>query len=139
MRLLLRMGCILVLIVLACGCIQSPSAPPITPAETRVVPVIIPPDTIVTQHPRMAVNVSAEQTLDSVIIRVDGGTDARSLTSLIVRITNRDGTQIQRTIPSPAAGTPYTIQYYRIANAANANIVGTFADGYQQTLLMTSL
>jgi len=82
---------------------------------------------------------SAEQTLDSVIIRVDGGNDAKSLTSLNVRITNRDGTTIQRTIPTPVVGNPYTIQYYRIANAATVNIVGTFADGFQQTLLMTSV
>ena len=82
---------------------------------------------------------SAEQTLDSVIIRVDGGSDAKSLISLNIRLTNRDGTTIQRTIVSPVTGKPYTIQYYRIANAANANIIGTFSDGYQQTLLMTSL
>lgn len=82
---------------------------------------------------------SAEQTLDSVIIRVDGGNDAKSLASLNVRITNRDGTTIQRTIPTPVVGNPYTIQYYRIANAATVNIVGTFTDGFQQTLLMTSV
>jgi hypothetical protein len=35
-------------------------------------------------------------------------------------------------------GNPYKIQYFRIANVANVNIIGTFSDGYQQTLLMTS-
>jgi len=101
-----------------------------------VTPVV---ETMVTPHPRMAVNMSAEQTPDSVIIRVDGGNDAKSLSALNVRITNRDGTTIQRTISSPVVGNPYAIQYYRVANAANANVVGTFSDGYQQTLLMTSL
>lgn len=139
MRLILSVGCILVLTVIACGCIQSPSVPPVTPLETNEVTVTVPLETMVTPHPRMAVNMSAEQTPDSVIIRVDGGSDAKSLSSLNVRITNRDGTTIQRTISSPVIGNPYAIQYYRVANAANANIVGTFSDGYQQTLLMTSL
>lgn len=140
MRLILSVGCVLVLTVFACGCIQSDSAPPVTPAETSGIVIVTPViETTVTPHPRMAVNISAEQTLDSVIIRVDGGNDAKSLGSLNVRITNRDGTTIQRTIPSPVVGNPYAIQYYRVANAANANVVGTFSDGYQQTLLMTSL
>ncbi|MFA5268752.1 MAG: hypothetical protein WC379_12350 [Methanoregula sp.] len=140
MRLFLSVGCVLILTVLACGCIQSDSVPPVTPAETSGVMVITPvAETTVTPHLRMAVNVSAEQTLDSVIIRVDGGNDAKSLSSLNVRITNRDGTTFQRTISSPVVGNPYAIQYYRIANAANVNVVGTFSDGYQQTLLMTSL
>jgi len=140
MRLILSVSSILVLTVLACGCIQSDSAPPVTPADTRGVVVVTPVvETMVTPHPRMAVNMSAEQTPDSVIIRVDGGNDAKSLSALNVRITNRDGTTIQRTISSPVVGNPYAIQYYRVANAANANVVGTFSDGYQQTLLMTSL
>lgn len=140
MRLILPAVCILVLAILASGCIQSPPSPPVTPSETSAV-IVLTPDTVttVTTHPRMEVNVSAEQTHDSVIIRVDGGRDAGSLVSLNVRIINRDGTNVQRTIPTPVAGNPYTIQYYRIANAANANVVGTFSDGYQQTLLMTSL
>lgn len=140
MRLILSVGCILVLAVLAGGCIQSNPASPVTPAETSVAVVISPvAETTVTPHLRMAVNMSAEQTPDSVIIRVDGGSDAKSLSTLNIRITNRDGTNIQRTIQSPVVGNPYVIQYYRIANAANANVVGTFSDGYQQTLLMTSL
>ena len=140
MRLILSVGCILVLTVLVGGCIQSDSAPPQTPAETLGVEVTTPvAESTVTPHSRMAVNMSAEQTPDSVIIRVDGGNDAKSLNSLNVRITNRDGTTIQRTISSPVIGNPYAIQYYRVANAANANVVGTFSDGYQQILLMTTL
>jgi hypothetical protein len=97
------------------------------------------PDTTTTPHPVMAVNVTAEKTPDSVVIRVGGGADAAGLTSLAVHITNNDGTTVQRSIPSPEVGRPYSIQYYRNANAATANIIGTFSDGYQQTLLITSL
>jgi hypothetical protein len=124
--------------VILCGCIQSPSAAPATPVPTADVVVIL-PDTPAIPHPRMAVNLTAEKTIDSVIIQVDGGNDARALTALAVRINNYDGTSVQRSIPSPEVGRTYSIQYFRNANAATVNIVGTFSDGYQQTLLMTSV
>jgi hypothetical protein len=138
MRSILPAGCLLVLMVIICGCIQSPSAAPVTPAPT-VVSVVTFLDTTATQHPRMAVNISAEETRNSVIVQVDGGNDAGSLASLNVRITNHDGTTVQRTIYSPEIGKPYSIQYYRNANADKINIVGTFSDGFQQTLLITTL
>jgi hypothetical protein len=140
MRWILPVGCLLVLTAILCGCIQSPSAAPVTPAPTSGVSVFILPDTTATPHPGpvRGVNITADETSSSVIIRVDGGNDAAALTSLNVRITNLDGTFIQRTIQSPVIGKPYSIQYFRIANAANVNIIGTFSDGYQQTLLMTS-
>jgi len=87
----------------------------------------------------MMVNISAEKMTDSVVISVDGGPDAGALASLVVRINNYDGTSVQRTLPSPEIGRQYRIQYFRTANAANVNIIGTFSDGYQQTLLMTSV
>jgi hypothetical protein len=124
--------------VMLCGCIQSPPAVPATPVQTAGVVVIL-PDTTATQHPRMMVNISAEKMTDSVVISVDGGPDAGALASLVVRINNYDGTSVQRTLPSPEIGRQYRIQYFRTANAANVNIIGTFSDGYQQTLLMTSV
>jgi hypothetical protein len=139
MRWILPVGCVLVLTAIICGCIQSPAAVPATPVPTGGISPVTLTSTTATPHPRMVVNISAEQTATSVIILVDGGADAESLSSLNVRITNRDGSPIQRTITAPVVGKPYEIQYYRVANAANANIVGTFSDGYQQTLLMTSL
>jgi hypothetical protein len=87
----------------------------------------------------MVVNVTAEKTLDSVVIRVDGGRDAGALTSLSVHINNYDGTSVQRTIPAPGIGRVYSIQYFQNANAKTANIIGTFSDGFQQTLLITTL
>jgi hypothetical protein len=138
MRWILPVGCFLFMMVILCGCIQAPSAAPVTPVPTVVVEVI-PADTTATPHPRMAVNVSAEKTIDSVVIRVDGGKDAGTLTSLSVHINNDDGTSVQRTIPAPETGRQYSIQYYHNSNARTANIVGTFSDGFQQTLLITNL
>jgi hypothetical protein len=140
MRSILPAGFILVLTLFLCGCIQSPSAPTVTPAETSGVSVLIPPDdTTTTPHPRMAVIITAEETPSSVIVRIEGGDDAAALTSLNIRITNLDGSTIQRTILSPVIAKPYVFMYRGYASAAKVNIVGTFSDGYQQTLLMTSL
>jgi hypothetical protein len=138
MRSILPAGCFLVLMVIICGCIQSPPAPLVTPTPAAV-PVVTLPDTTVTGHLRTAVNVTAEKTQGSVIIRLDGGVDAASLTSLNVRITNYDGNVVQRTIAYPEIGKPYEIPYRGYSNAAKINIIGTFSDGYQQTLLMTDL
>jgi len=138
MRWILPGGCLLVLTVIICGCIQSPSAGPGTPAPTGGAVVIL-PDTTATQHPQMAVDITATETTNEVVIQVHGGKDAAALASLNVRITNYDGPPIQRTILSPEIGKPYSIQYYRNANADRVNIVGTFSDGFQQTLLMTNM
>ncbi len=137
MRWILPAGCFLVLTVIMCGCIQSPSTAQGTPAPTGA--VVILPDTTATQHPRMAVDITATETAKEVEIKVNGGKDAAALTSIKVHITNYDDTTVDRTIQSPEIGKPYSIQYYRNANADRVNIVGTFSDGYQQTLLMTSL
>lgn len=139
MRGILPEGCILVLIVLVCGCIQSPSAPPVTPAETSGVSVFILPDTTATLNPLREINVTATETLSDVIIQYNGGKDAAALTALNIRITNQDGTTIQRTIQAPAIGKPYAISYFRNANADVVNIVGVFNDGSQQTVLMTRM
>jgi len=139
MRLIVPVGCFLVLFVLMSGCIQSPSAAPVTPQQTGTVTVLDVPDTTVTEPSRRVVTVTAEKMTDRVDIQVQGGKDAGTLTSLSVRIRNYDGTSVQRNIQSPETGRTYSIQYFRNANAANINIVGTFSDGYQQTLLMTSL
>ena len=139
MRLILPVGCLLCLTVIFCGCIQSPSTVLATPEPTAVDAVIMLPATTATLHLPMAVNVTAEKTPDSVVIRVEGGRDAGALTSLSVHINNDDGTSVQRTIPAPEIGRVYSIQYFRNANGRTANIIGTFSDGYQQTLLITSL
>lgn len=139
MRLILPAGCLLVVFVLMSGCIQSPAAAPVTPQQTGTVPVLDIPDATVAETARRDVTVTAEKMIDRVDIQVGGGKDAGALTSLSVRIRNYDGTSVQRNIPSPETGRTYSIQYFRNANAASINIIGTFSDGFQQTLLMTSL
>lgn len=139
MRILLPAGVILILAVLMGGCIQSPPAAPAGPAEPGTVMITDIPDTTAAVTAGRDVSLTAEKTTDSVEIRLAGGNDAASLTSLFVRIRNYDGTSVQRTIPFPETGRTYSIQYYQRANAANINVVGTFSDGFQQTLLMTSL
>jgi hypothetical protein len=129
----------MVLTVIMCGCIQSPSGAPDVPVPTAGVSVVTFTDTTAHPHPVMAVNISAEKSQSSVIVRIGGGSDAGALTSLDVHINNYDGTTVDRTIPSPEVGREYSIQYFREANAANVNIVGTFSDGYKQTLLLTAV
>lgn len=138
MRLILPAGLILMLIVLACGCVQSPPAQ-VTPAPPATFSVAVVPDTTNAPPAARVANVSAVRLQNSVVVRLDGGKDAGSLTSLVVHINNQDGTTVDRTIGAPEIGRDYSIQYFRTANAATANIIGTFADGYQQTLLITSL
>jgi hypothetical protein len=130
----------MVLFVLLSGCLQSPPVSPVTPQQTGTVVIVGDiPEPAVSVASRRIVNLTAEKTTDSVVVRVDGGKDVGGLSSLSVRISNYDGTSVQRTLPSPSAGKTYTIQYYRMANADTINIIGTFSDGYQQTLLITSL
>jgi hypothetical protein len=138
MRWILPVGCLLVLTVIVAGCIQSPPPATVIPSPTAGLVVTL-PETTTTPHSGRVVNITAVQTESSVVIRVDGGNDAASLASMNIRITNNDGTTVQRTIQSPEAGRPYSIEYFRNANAEKVNIIGTFSDGYQQTLLMTSV
>ena len=137
MRWILSLCCLLAGAGILCGCIQS-SPVPSAPLPVSLTDVVI-PDTTATPHPPAVVNVTATETQDSVVIRVDGGKDAGSLASLSIRITNYDGPPIQRTISSPETGRDYSIPYFHTANARTINVVGTFADGYQQTLLITTL
>jgi hypothetical protein len=122
-----------------CGCIQFPAASPATPAPSGGLEVVTHTLTTVPPHRPMEVNVTARETANNVVIMVEGGKDAAFLSSLNVRITNFDGTVIQRTIANPVIGESYSIAYYRTANAATINIIGTFSDGFQQTLLLNSV
>jgi hypothetical protein len=66
-----------------------------------------------------------------------GGTDASSLVSVTILITNHDGTQVgPRTIQNPVIGSPYVFTYRLPPNPARINIVGNFNDGTRQTVLL---
>lgn len=136
MRWILFGSSLLVLAMIVCGCIQYPPGSPATPAPTGISVVTI-GEVQTTPHPAMDVTVTARKTADSVVIRIGDCKDTASLTSLNVRVTNYDGTTIQRTLANPVAGEEYTIRYLHTANAATVNIIGTFSDGFQQTLLLS--
>jgi hypothetical protein len=139
MQWIVPVGCILFLFMLSCGCIQFPPAAPVTPAGGSGVTVEYPTDTIATPEPLRQVNITATKTVTEVIVLVNGGKNAATLASMDIRITNYDGTVNTRTVSPVVIGKPYTFTYRGNANAARINIIGTFSDGYQQTLLMTFL
>jgi hypothetical protein len=89
----------------------------------------------VTPHPVESVNVTAIQTRTQVNITYNGGPDAADLQSIAILISNYDNTQVPRTIMNPVVGATYSFTYRGVANAKWVNIVGTFQDGYQQTVL----
>lgn len=136
MQWIVRAGCILFVLLLSSGCIQSPPAAPAHPAPAGGI-TGYPADTTATPEPRREVNITATKSGAEVIVIVEGGKDAAGLASMDIRITNYDGTLNTRTISHPGTGKSYTFTYRGNANAARINIIGTFSDGYQQTLLMT--
>jgi hypothetical protein len=140
MRWILFMGIVLALLVFSGGCIRQAGQPsaPVTPAGTGGSSVIIIPDTTVTVTPPQPrdINITAIETKTEVIIQYNGGNGASELTALNIRITNQDGQNIQRTIQSPVIGNAYVFTYHGNANAVVVNIVGTWKDGSQETVLM---
>lgn len=133
MRWIMPVGALLFFFLLTCGCIQSPAVQA-TPAPQLVgnpsaamAPAPVPRD----------VNITAVKQDPDVIVVVNGGKDAGSLASMDIRITNYDGTIDTRTIMPVIIGRQYVFSYRGNANAARINIIGTFSDGFKQTILMT--
>jgi len=128
---------IVLLFVIASGCLQpSPvnTPPAVTLVYTTVVPVTSAPP-----HPTQQVNFTVTQGKTELNITYDGGPDAANLQSIDILITNHDGTQVMRTIVNPVVGATYTFTYRGTANAARVNIIGTFNDGYLQTVLLQTV
>jgi hypothetical protein len=123
-----------IILVITCGCLQP--APSNTPLSTPAAPIT--PPVAATPNPDMQkqVNFTVMQAGSMLNITYDGGPDAGDLVSLAVRITNHDGTQNVWQINNPVANKTYTFTYHGVANAAFVNIIGTFRNGYQQTVLM---
>ena len=134
MQWIVPVGVVIFFLLLTCGCIQAPPAP-VTPVPQVAVP---PPGNMAPAPvPLRDVNISATKEDPDVVVLVSGGKDALGLASMDIRITNYDGTIDTRTIAPVIVGKPYIFTYRGNANAARVNIIGTFSDGYQQTLLMT--
>lgn len=140
MRRILAMCIILILLTSATGCLQGPAptnAPAPVPTSQPAVSVTLPPAAALTTSVQRRVTFDVSQDADSVNVTCTGGPDASSLSSITIKITNRDGTQVDpRTIQNPAIGSPYIFTYRGVANPALLNIVGNFNDGTQQTVLM---
>ena len=142
MRRILAMCIIFVFLVSATGCLQPRvSTPPVTPlppvtsqpAASLTLPSAVPQTTV----PQKNVTFSVTQTDSNVTVTYTGGTDAPSLVSFVIQISNRDGTRGDpRTIQNPVIGNSYIFTYRGLANPAVLNIMGTFSDGTQQTILM---
>ncbi len=120
------------LLILICGCLQ-PSPQP-APVATYV------PDTTVvpTRDPAVPrqVDFSVTEAGPYLNITITGGADAADMVAMNIRITNQNSQYVQRTITSPVIGSPYIFTYRGVADASVVNIVGTFSDGFQQTVLM---
>jgi hypothetical protein len=123
------------ILVISCGCLQP--APSNTPAAlpTPSGPVTNPVVTTTTDVQKQ-VNFTVTQSKSMVNITYNGGPDAADLVSIQIRITNQDGTQFERTVDNPVVGATNVFIYRGLANAAFVNIIGTFGNGYQQTVLM---
>jgi hypothetical protein len=126
-----------ILLVASSGCLQP--APVNTPPAETAVYITTVPITPVTPHPEKYVNFTASQSQTLVNITYNGGPDAADLQSVAILITNHDGTQVERTIMNPTIGATYSFTYRGTANAARVNIIGTFQDGYQQTVLIETV
>lgn len=123
---------IIFLIILVSGCIQPAPQPASTVTS---VPLPITSPTRDPDIPRQ-VNFTATKAGSFVNVTYEGGPDAADLVSLNIRINNQNGQNVQRTITYPVIGSPYVFTYKGVADANVVNIVGTFSDGFQQTVLM---
>lgn len=123
------------MLVITCGCLQP--APQNTPPST---PVPIPPTTAAPNPDvQKQLNFTVAQAGSLLNITYNGGPDATELQSIDILITNQDGTQVERTFTNPVIGSIYPFTYRGNANAARVNIIGTFNDGYQQTVLLQTV
>jgi len=126
--------CLVVIVglILVCGCVQ--------PAPQPVPPATAVPDTVPapTHDPSVLrqVNFTVTQAGPYLNVTIIGGPDATDMVSMNMRITNQNSQNVQRTINNPIIGMPYVFTYRGFADASIVNIVGTFSDGFQQTVLM---
>lgn len=138
MRCIIWSSCVILLVVLASGCLQPVPAPVPTPAPTLtpVAEVTLPPAATNTPALQKQVNVTATKTLTEVIVTYHGGPDAADLLALNIRINNQNSQNVQRTITGPEIGARYIFTYKGESDASVVNVVGQFRDGTEQTVLM---
>jgi hypothetical protein len=86
---------------------------------------------------QMGINMSAWQTKTDVFVQYNGGANAADLASLNIRIVSQSGFVESRVINAPVPNTTWQFTYIGNSNANRVNVVGTFKDGSQQTVLFT--
>ena len=132
---------LLLLIVITAGCFEQPApapAPAPTPAPAAV--VTLPPATIPTPTPApKQVNFTVFTNQSALVVRFDGGPDGADLTTMLFRINNQNGQYIERTATPAYVGQEFVFPYRGGVDTTVVNIVGTFRDGTQQTILMKYL
>ena len=125
---------ILLLAVMSSGCVQPV---PQTSPETTVSPApvtTLPAVTTAVAEKSLTFNVSKTQ--KTVNITYTGGPDAAGLVALKIRIDNQDLDDFERTVLTPVPGEQILFTYQGLATPVTANIIGTWDNGYQQTVLM---
>lgn len=142
-RIFLMLCVLLVFLVIATGCLQSPvpqPAPAPVPSSPPPVLATLPPAVVPTTGQQKNVTFSVTSSGNTLNVTCTGGTDAASLVSLTIQITNYDGTKVgPRTIPNPAIGSSYTFTYQKPPDPAWINIIGDFSDGTQQTVFLQNV
>jgi hypothetical protein len=144
---------LLVLAVAGCGCTQTHQQPtvPATTVPVSTVPVTttaLPATQSMTTSPvtisgtpvQMQVNVTAWKTDTEIDVQYNGGLDAANLTSLQVHIYNVNNGEIYNlNITAPVTGNIYRFPTHASLFVNSVNVIGTFDNGSQQTVLSTSL
>jgi hypothetical protein len=85
------------------------------------------------------VNVTAWKTETEIDVQYNGGPNAANLTSLQVHIYNVNGEIYNQNITAPVIGNIYHFPTHASLFVSSVNVIGTFDDGSQQTVLATSL
>jgi hypothetical protein len=81
-------------------------------------------------------DVTAWKTDTSVIVQYNGGSNAANLVALKVQIDNQNGQVVKRDFLSPAIGQQYEFPYQGMVDVRTVNVIATYRDGTQQTVLM---
>ena len=125
---------IVLLLVFASGCTQP--APQVTAVTTATPVPVTPLPSVTTAVVEKSLTFTVSKTEKAVNITYTGGPDAGGLVALKVRIDNQDLDDFERTVLTPSPGESIIFTYQGLATPVTANIIGTWENGYQQTVLM---
>ncbi|MDD1687533.1 hypothetical protein [Methanoregula sp.] len=123
----------IIVLVITCGCSQ-PATPPVVTTLPQTPPTL--PPAVTTTDAEKSLNFTVTSSTTMVNVTYNGGPDAADLQYFTIRVDNRAGSYNERTIVDPVPGSTYNFVYRGVSDASRVNIVGTFKDGYQQTVLM---